>query len=45
MLAALAGVLGYTLTRHPRGHHHPHRPAPVPHQAPPVQPQQNSNWQ
>ncbi len=45
VLAALAGVLGYTLTRHPRGHHHPNRPAPVPHQAPPVQPQQNGNWQ
>ncbi|MFC8716786.1 peptidase [Kitasatospora sp. NPDC057198] len=47
VLAALAGVLGYTLTRHPRGHRHqPHRPAPapVPHQAPPAQPRQDS-WQ
>ncbi|MFF4340489.1 peptidase [Kitasatospora sp. NPDC001540] len=47
VLAALAGVLGYTLTRHPRGHrHHPHHPAPapVPHQAPPGQPRQDS-WQ
>jgi len=33
-LAALAGVAGYTLTRHPRGHRRPARPAPVPHQAP-----------
>ncbi|WP_254897918.1 peptidase [Kitasatospora sp. NA04385] len=47
VLAALAGVLGYTLTRHPRGHrHHPRHPAPapVPHQAPPAQPRQD-NWQ
>ncbi|MFD7729214.1 peptidase [Kitasatospora phosalacinea] len=49
VLAALAGVLGYTLTRHPRGHrHHPHHPAPapapVPHQGPPAQPRQDS-WQ
>ncbi|RKE20803.1 peptidase [Streptomyces sp. TLI_171] len=45
VLAALAGVLGYTLTRHPRGHrHHPATAAPVPHQAPPAHPQQNS-WQ
>ncbi|WP_280716599.1 peptidase [Kitasatospora sp. MAP5-34] len=31
-LAALAGVGGYTLTRHPRGHrhHHPAPPAPAP---------------
>ncbi len=29
-LAALAGVAGYTLTRHPRGHRHPARPVPAP---------------
>lgn len=29
-LAALAGVAGYTLTRHPRGYRPPARPAPAP---------------
>ncbi len=38
ILAALAGVLGYTLTRHPRGHRPHHHPA-----APPAPPQ--GNWQ
>ncbi|BAJ30390.1 MULTISPECIES: hypothetical protein [Kitasatospora] len=49
VLAALAGVLGYTLTRHPRGHrHHPQRSAPVPPQAGPAphqHPQRSDNWQ
>ncbi|MEV6211239.1 peptidase [Kitasatospora sp. NPDC051914] len=41
-LAALAGVWGYTLTRHPRGRR-PAGPAPVPPQAPaPQQPQYRS---
>ncbi|MFJ5232429.1 peptidase [Kitasatospora sp. NPDC088391] len=51
VLAALAGVLGYTLTRHPRGHRHQPRPAagPVPHQGQHQhhhpQQQQPNNWQ
>ncbi|MEV4557046.1 peptidase [Kitasatospora sp. NPDC049285] len=42
ILAALAGVAGYSLTRHPRGRRRPPH-APIPQQSQPTQPQ--NSWQ